>query len=209
MMSCGQVGQQGGGSTYGLDPCAFGTSLIDGFLPNPACYADDSDTAGELRQSVTTPPPPCDPGWVDGNLRVTAFNGKQYSGADIDLAARILYAESSTNQDERNAVASVEINRTLTRGFGKTFAATAGGYQAVYDNKKAFTKTADGNYQNLNALDCASLTAAIETMLGTVVSGPSYSTYLYFVAATVGPGDVHGKQRFSASPFSSYSTDVK
>jgi spore germination cell wall hydrolase CwlJ-like protein len=133
---------------------------------------------------------------------VTAYNGKTYSGADIDLAARILYAESSTNQDERNAVASVEINRTNHRGFGgTTFGATASGYEAYTDNTPAFQRTADGYYQSLNVQDCASLRAAVETMLGTVVSGPSYATYLYFVAGTTGPGDVHGSQRFSATPF--------
>jgi hypothetical protein len=176
-----------------------GLAFLPAEVPGWACL-----TPWMIAVAIASPPArqDCDPGWVPDGLMVTAYNGGQYSGSDIDFAARILFAESSTNQDERNAVASVEINQTNTRG-RRTFTATGYLNEAVYDAKPKFTGTAVGQYEKLNFLNCASLRAAIETMVGTVLSGPSYPQYLYFRGGTVGSGDVHGAQRFfSRDPLS-------
>jgi RHS repeat-associated protein len=146
--------------------------------------------------------PDCDPGWLADDTSVTAFNGKTYTGADIDFAARILFAEASQDQAERDAVASVELNRTNTRGFGgSTFYATRNGYQAYTSNTSAFQSTdiASGAYTKLDTLDCQSLKNAIGTIDRIVTSGP-VDNYLYFRAGTQGYGTVIGSQRFWRTP---------
>jgi hypothetical protein len=180
--------------------------------PGSPCYGNyfvatgQEDCPSDAGDSSAPSPPECDPGWLSANALISGPSGKNgaqksFTGADVDFAARILFAEASTNADERLAVASVEINRTNGGFGGTTFMATAGGYQAYFDNTEAFTKTdiTSGNYQSLNALDCASLANAIKTMVGAIESGPEYD-FLYFRRGKRGYGTVIGDQRFWKNP---------
>jgi RHS repeat-associated protein len=115
--------------------------------------------------------PTCDPGFT-GN-------------ADIDYAARVVYAESSGNPQEDVDIADVIVNRLNSKLFGSPTTLTAvvsapGQFNAVGPpQSKQFFNSGPGQYQNLDPQDCAALTLAIVSM-SQVASGGATATYNMF-----------------------------
>jgi RHS repeat-associated protein len=173
-----------------------------------------------------TPPRPlpadpthCDPGWFDLQSTHTAANGKTYSGADLDFAARVIFAEVSGTQmalaggysdqldAERDAIASVLYNRIGNTGFGSPQSFTAVGlqqnqFQAVTGNQKQTQKFNRSNFassKNLNQADCDDLNSAIEAVRKLMKDSPTVDFTFFWAASTGHSGTVIGGSVFWGS----------
>jgi hypothetical protein len=145
-------------------------------MPGPPGCVGDAGDEGDDEGGVGDETPTCDPG----------FTGK----ADIDYAARAVYAESSGNQQEDVDIADVIVNRLNNKLFGGgtlntlTAVVSSGDFRAVTAPRQTakFDNSDKDHYQLLNPLDCAALALAIVSM-AQVANGGATATYNMFNAA--------------------------
>ncbi len=107
--------------------------------------------------------------------------GREFTGADLNIAGRLIYAESSNNDDERAAVASVVINRVTDALPTFNAVANSGGFQAVTGTEKqrrAFERSASP--QNLSEADRQALSSALTAIVQAVWNGPTYPEFHAF-----------------------------
>ncbi len=123
---------------------------------------------------------PCDPGFFnDSAVYRSPSTGREFTGADLNIGGRLVYAESSNNESERAAVASVVINRVNDRLPTFTAVANSGAFQAVTgDDTRAFDRSASP--RNLSAADCRALSSALTVVVQAVWSGPTYPQFHAF-----------------------------
>jgi hypothetical protein len=182
-------------------PCGFGYGTVCGIEPldglgfcrvrsaftpvlSPGCY---------ILAIVPPKTPACDPGFLGLAFRVTNYEGYTFTGADINFAARAIFAETSSDVKEQIAAANVVYNRVDNKGF-KTKGRVEQTLTAVVEaphqfnavtspgpNRK-FLSSADGSYQNLTPADCASLATAI-TAMTSIATGGTTADYTFFAAA--------------------------
>jgi RHS repeat-associated protein len=146
----------------------------------------------------------CDAPWFAASpVMYPGPNGRVFGGSDLNIAARLVYAESTTNSLERSAVASVIFNRLGNPTYGNktTFAglASSGQFQAASKETPKWKNSSIDNYQNLSEKECDSLKGAIATIQNLMDSGPQY-TFIAFRAGVTPLKDgmiVIGRQRFA------------
>jgi RHS repeat-associated protein len=143
-------------------------------------------------------PAPCDPGFLPTNNLVPGPNGQIFTGADIDFAARAVYAESSGVVLEDDAIASVIVNRLNNPAFKDRrshsvatnlteVVSQTGQFNAVTPPGPSpkFINSQPGLYQSLNAADCANLATAITATFAVAQLGPIYG-FTNFAATSSG-----------------------
>ena len=152
-----------------------------GAAPDPACYAgvgggDDGDEEEAYQ---------CDP-----DFATASWGG--FTAADVNYAARAVFAESSGNYAEDIAIADVIVNRLNNKLFSRGTLTTL---TAVVDQpgqfvsvtppgpNAQFTASAPGNYESLDEADCNNLATAIVAM-ETVAEDGATATYNTFRAAS-------------------------
>lgn len=138
----------------------------------------------------------CDPGWFQKNATFRINNAPprtanlEFSGADLNFLARVLYAESSgsaqlKSKDERakekEAMLNVKHFRLNRLGYpnrskAMTFTAVCEApnqFESVYAASPKFSGSAANKYESLNNLECQDLAEAIEAIRSFIESGPN------------------------------------
>jgi RHS repeat-associated protein len=152
---------------------------------------------------------PCNPEFFEPGFSITR-NGRTFTAADLNYAARVIYAEAAPaslggNGEEKKAIASVLYNR-ISDGL-PTFKAVAnsGGFLSVTgENTKAFkrTDTENGKYQKLSEADCDALRESVSAIADLIVFGSAYTQFGAFRGGTTPLREgltVIGGSRFAAS----------
>jgi RHS repeat-associated protein len=177
---------------------------------------------GKPKKPTQQQPQPCDP-YFFGENESRNIGGRTFTGTDLNIAARVVYAESSSGFgnvnngpvgsqvfDERNAIASVLYN--LLSPNLSTFNAVANGgrFQSVTGTDRQTQKfrgssTDNGAYQNLRERtadgrggDCNDLRSSVDAIRRMVNNnGPSYNFDRFRGGRTpVGNSTVIGGSRF-------------
>jgi RHS repeat-associated protein len=205
MISCWDWGYSDGDS-YGW--ACIGYDPWGGYNPDPPPPPD---------------PPPCDPVFFDESQNFN-IGGGTFTGADLNYAARVVYAEATGGNTkvngsylgdqvnaERDAIASVLYNRIGAEGFSggvkTTFegVANAPGQFASIGGAK-LNGSGPGQYQNLQESkvnsrgqiyggDCNDLRGSVDAIRRLINYGSQYD-YTSFRGGTSGPGTVIGGSRF-------------
>ena len=190
--------------------------------------AEGKAAAGGAPQNSSQPQqqqrPTCDPGFFDQNQNFTISgdpNNRSFTGSDLNFAARVVFAESSSLTSgrgdeinrERSAIASVLYNRIGAVGFPDRRARTT--FEGVAEAPGAFASiggaklnsSAPGHYQNLQEAvvnsrgqvyggDCNDLRSSVDSIRRLVNFGAQYGYTQFRSAATRGQGTVIGGNRF-------------
>jgi hypothetical protein len=170
----------------------------------------DGNTPTNDTSSTNLPEPaaitPCTVDWFRDDLQITAPNGRSFSGADLNMAGRLVFAESGTNVQEREAVASVVYNRLSDKLPTFTAVATSGAFQAVTGSEEIHTRkfrsSGPGEYRSLQRGNCISLNDALSAVNNVVQFGPVYPQFNAFRGGTTPKREgmtVIGNTRFAAS----------
>jgi RHS repeat-associated protein len=150
--------------------------------------------------------PPCDPMFLNSNFSIKGPDGLKFSGDDINLAARVVYAESSSLYKEQLAVANVIYNRLENPGY-RDSGQTATTLTMVVTQKKQFNAITDPGpspkfngsapavAQDLNPAECLSLQGAVASVIETLSLGPQYS-FTKFLGGTFAGGTHIGGSTF-------------
>jgi len=204
-----------------VDSVAFVPGDHTGFTQNPT-------TPQNPQQPQQQQPQACDPYFFNANQTFTISgdpNKRSFTGSDLNYAARVVFAESSSVTSglgdqlnrERDAIASVLYNRIGRVGFPDRTARTT--FQAVANAPNAFesvtggaayevkfNSSAPGRYQNLQEErvnsrgqvyggECNDLRASVDAIRRLVELGSKYG-YTSNRGGTRGPGTVIGGSRF-------------
>jgi len=161
----------------------------------------------------------CDPNFIKADTQLfTDKNGKTFSAADINYAARVVYAEGTgRNQggtdDELYAIASALYNRLQNPSYRDadgamhmsfySVANQGGQFQAVTGRERFRKKfegsdTEGGHYKNLSEGDCLDLYYAMSAVLRVLKDGAGYD-FTEFRGGRHGPGTRIGGSRFGYS----------
>jgi hypothetical protein len=136
--------------------------------------------------------------------KVTKTAATEFSAADINMAARVIYAESigssggvEQSNADRRAVASVILNRVGATGLrgGRQMTLTGvveaeGAFEAVFAQKSKFVNSEPSSAADkLSSEEIKDLNASITIMVDTIENGPAYS-FDSFRAAKGSPGRI-------------------
>jgi RHS repeat-associated protein len=147
-------------------------------------YFDESTEDCEPVSYYNEAPPPC-----DAQFLTQGVGG--YSASDINLAARVIFAESSGNYTEDVYIADVIVNRLKNKMFSGGTLTTLTQVVSVPGQFNAitppgpnwpFTNSGPGLYQSLQPADCNNLKTAIAAMTNVAQNGAT-ANYNMFVAA--------------------------
>ncbi len=228
------VGLQGGGWTFST-PQHYVNYVFTANLGLPALGfggTSNPPVGPEPPQNTQQPQPPqrqtCDPSFFNDNQSFAISgdaNNRSFTGADLNYAARVVFAESSSITSglgdqinrERDAIASVLYNRIGRTGFPdrtarstfqgvanapNAFQTVTGG--AAYEAK--FNSSAPGQYQNLQEANvnsrgqvygggCNDLRGSVDAIRRLINYGSQYG-YTSNRGGTRGQGTVIGGSRF-------------
>ena len=178
-----------------------------GFAAHRECMGEESG-GGSISAGGAPEPPKCIPGFLTAGI--TDHSGNTFSAADINYAARAVYAEAAGSgkgytaaqvNDDRNGVASVIRNRVGRRGFRGGVQTTLTGvvnvpnaFQAVTgtaEQTAKFNNSAPANVANLNEAECDDLRGSIAAMKNAIMNG---SVYAYTSFRQVGKTNHAGTQ---------------
>ena len=146
----------------------------------------------------------CVPGWFDEKRLFKIANAPartaslEFSGADLNFAARILYAEATgsgagCNKEElfkeKLAIIHVMYIRLNRKGYptnqyiATTFEMVGNApklqFESVARQKKKFVDSASPNCRSFNNMECADLQLCIDTLLSFVNNGPNFNEFPY------------------------------
>jgi hypothetical protein len=144
----------------------------------------------------------CCPKWFDRNRSFKVSNPAKhaakltFSGADLNFAARVLYAEATGSQvgvassdlaDEKQAILHVMYFRLNRKGYpSNTYVATSFQmvgeapkvqFESVAKDKPKFSSTSPVNVPKLRMAECVDLQACIDAVQTFLDTGPDYDKY--------------------------------
>lgn len=210
------------------DPAGFGGGDVNlyAYVANdPVNFADPSGLCSMFSFWGAAQQQGCDPQFF-GAYDILSIGGRIFTGADLNVAARVVYAESSSGfsridgvpigdrvNDERNAIASVLYNLLTPRLPTFSSVANSGRFQAVtspaHNQKFNGSDIASGAYRSLSERtldargqegggDCNDLRSSVDAIRRLVNNnGPFYGFNRFRGGRTpVGNSTVIGGSRF-------------
>jgi RHS repeat-associated protein len=123
------------------------------------------------------PPQGCDHSFLPDAYWVE--NGRRHDADDLNVLARLIYAEANPDPAERDAVASVIYSRLSSTLPSFAAVASSGQFEAVTGpDTRAFDRTAPNVLANLSAADCNSFLGAIDAVVRMLNNdGPLYPQF--------------------------------
>lgn len=165
----------------------------------------------------------CAPSWFDENKQFKIANAPartaslSFGGADLNFAARVLYAEASgaaqlpdkdIRDKEKQAILNV-MHFRLNRGGYPTYSYIAKSFQevgrarqqfeSVNPGTPKFNNSAPPTVQSMTKKECADISEAIEAVRTFIANGPDNIKYLYDNFRgykPTGKGEHIGRSRF-------------
>jgi RHS repeat-associated protein len=167
-----------------------------GYWDSMFCYDENWLEQPELPPATPEPvaPIPCDAQFLgdENNFprAVTMKNGLTVTRDDLNVAARVIFAEAQSNNrggnyNEKLAVASVLYNRLGNRAWGGKYDFTSlvnsGQFEAVTgSDTRKYDRSHPDKASNLGALECNDIKEAINAIWKVAVDGPVYPQFQSF-----------------------------